>query len=138
MLDQKGSDMTQTITRHTKVKNVELSAKWKDTSDKAQEIEMLSLEIEEMLDKLGPKYKELVRLMTEAYVSAPLTDCSLGVSPMGTGKMMVALKNHLRKRGLPVDTTFIGDANKLPDFSSHIQYATKWLLKLSNLGGVSE
>jgi hypothetical protein len=107
------------------------SEDWKKCKISAAKLENLAREMEKDLNGLAEKYAALNTLLVEAYKEAPLTDCGFGVSPLGPGRVLHALKCHLIKRKMHVDNGYFGDTTKFPEFNEYILEATKWLLKFS-------
>lgn len=104
---------------------------WEECKKHAKRVEELSVEIEKSLTHLANNQKKLSAAITEAYKSAPLTDCGFGVSPISPTRVMHAMKAHLLKHGMRVDTYSFGDETKIPTFSESIKNALNWLLKFS-------
>ena len=104
---------------------------WADCKKESEKVEMLGLEIEELLNQLAEKYKELNNRGIKAYQEAPKTDCGYGVSPLSNIRFAHAMKAHLLKHGVRVDNYHFGDEDKLPDFSKAVNDGVQWLLKFS-------
>ena len=75
-------------------KSVKAPGDWAECIKLCKEIESLSGEIENVLNVLAKKHKELHAKTILAYKAAPLTDCGFGDSLMGAGRVNHAIKNH--------------------------------------------
>jgi hypothetical protein len=112
---------------------LKIAEDWQLTIKRGKEIDKLAEELDALIDDLSLKFEQLHDKIKEAYVGAPLVDAGLNSSPLGPGRVMHSMKSHLRRNGLVIDRSYLGDTTKLRSFKEYLKDGVKWLTKFSTL-----
>ncbi len=102
---------------------------WDPVISLADDIRVLSKEVQGLLDQLAPKIKKLNQKTEEAYRIAPKKDTLFLSSPLGPMRVIWCVKCHLNKLGVQVDKIYFKYNNK--SFIEHMEEGIGWLLKFS-------